>query len=462
MRVPALILALVPVLSLSACSDRAGEVDPGFRGLEVEQSAIVPTVFAVRWETDLAVESFVRFAEHGTSMIFETPASEAAVEHEGILVGVPEATEGWFELVALHEGQEHRSTRYEFTTGGLRPEVPRSQTTLGDSSHATPGLILAPVGLDSSRWAALMDHHGRLVWAWGDEDTDTQRVRLTRDGRGVVLIDRIPGSIDLELVRVDFFGDEVWRIPVAEAHHDFELISDESFLFIGYDVREVELASGPREIIGDQIFQLDLDGVRTPIWSVWDHVEFTSKTSASESMELAGALGWTHGNYLYYDRDHDRILTTMRDIDMAFAIDRPSGEVLWSLGGEQGEYQSPDDSPVLNYPHSIWPTDTGYTVFNQGQILDPDCSWAAHLELDEGSRAAVETWAYTSPTCQQTFYVGNAQPLDEDRTLVSFGKAGVLDEISTETGETIVRHSLEIPGEFLYVEHVGALYPGSR
>lgn len=455
----------IAALALTACTDKAGQGilgSAGFENIELEQSTVVPTVFAVRWDTTEEIGSFVRFGEIGGSMVFETPLLEAASQHEGILVGVPEVSDGWFELVGIQDGEEFSSSRYVFTTGQLSSAIPRSHTTTGDSSRATPGLILAPVALDFTRWAALMDQHGRLVWAWGGDGTDTQRVRMTQDGKGVILMDRIPASQDLELVRVDFFGDEIWRITVPNAHHDFELITDESFLIMGYDIREAQLSSGPRQVMGDQIFQYDLDGRTTPIWTIWDHAEVDEDSLGSEGPEFPGALGWSHGNYLYLDRSTDRILTTMRDINMAFAIDRQSGDVLWSMGGIDGEFQAPGTEPILKFPHSIWPTATGYTVFNQGLILDADCSWAAHIELNESGSTATETWSYSSPTCYQTFYLGNAQPLIDDRTLVSFGKVGVLDEISTETGETIVRHSLDIPAEFLYVEHIGGVYPANR
>lgn len=458
---------LLPLLSLSlfACTDIKGGEEivgsVGFEDIELEQSTVVPTVFAVRWQTTEPVESFVRFGEVGGAMIFETPVLDVASEHEGIMVGVPEVSEGWFELVGVKDGVESTSSRYEFSTGQLSADIPRPRTVLGDSSRATPGLILAPIALDMKRWTTLMDHHGRMVWAWGGDHLDTQRARMTQDGKGVIMMDRIQNSKDIELVRVDFFGDEVWRITLADSHHDFALITDESFLVMGYDVREAQLSSGPRLIMGDQIFQYGLDGSRSTLWSVWDHVEVDEASLGGESMEVPGSLGWSHGNYLYLDRDKDQVLTTMRDINMAFAIDRQNGEVLWSMGGQQGEFQAPNPTPILKYPHSVWPTETGFTVFNQGIIQESDCSWAAHIELDEATLSAKETWSYSSPTCYQTYYLGNAQPLIEDRTLVSFGKVGVLDEISTGTGETIVRHSLDIPAEFLYVEHIGGVYPAN-
>lgn len=451
---------LIPLLALSACTQESGEAfsEGGINLLDVTQSEIVQTVFTVTWETDDEITSFIRYGTVGEGTVFETPTLDPAFEHEGLLVGVPEASDGWFELVGVRDGEETVSDRYTFTTGQLSADIPRPSVTMGDSHQATAGLKLAPVALDFSRWVTLMDEQGRLVWAWGGDSLDTQRARLTKDGKGVIMMDRIMNSSDLELVRVDFTGEEVWRITLAEAHHDFELITDESFLMMGYDVRDIDLGSGPQWVIGDQIFQYDLDGTRTDIWSIWDVLTPTSADLGGEAPEYPGARGWSHGNYLHLDRSTDQILTTMRDIDMAFAIDRKTGDVVWSMGGDHGELQASNGTPILKYPHSVWPTESGYAVFNQGWMADGDCSWAANVTIDLESGSADQVWNYGSPTCNMTYYLGNTQPLSADRTLVSFGKTGVMDEVAMSSGYTVVRYGLDAPAEFLYVQHIGSVH----
>lgn len=454
--------ALLPLLLACQPKDRDGLVEDGwFADVQIENSTIVPTVATVSWTTSEPVGSFVRYGVEGGLDVLETPATASGDEHRALLVGVPENSAGWFQLVAMDGDEEVSSEVYDWTTGQLDPAIPRPTVTMGDSDAASPGLILAPMARGSSRWVTIMDQHGQLVWGLGGADLDTMRARMTLDGQGIIFMDRDQMGTQFDLVRVDFTGKEIWRQNIGDAHHDFELIDDENFLVLGFDTREVELADGPAQLVGDTIETVSRDGRREVIWNAFDYIPVDPYLPMMTSTDHPGARVWTHGNYLHYDRETDRLYTTMRDVDMAFALDLSERRVLWSMGGTAGTIASTSGQLLLNRPHSIWPTGGGYLTFNQGVNENMDCSFASMIAVNADETQAQMDWAYPGPTCYQVRYIGNAQPLAADRVLVSFGIVGLLDEISADTGETLVRHSLELGNEFLYVEHIGKVKPTS-
>lgn len=423
-----------------------------FDDIDVQLSPAMPTVARVTWTTDIPTIGAVSFGEVG-GPIFQTRADlSPATTHEALLVGLPEGAMAELAVLAWTEEGGARSGSVPFGVGTLAADIPRPRLALGQATDSVGGFTILPVAAEPSRWVTIVDASGRLVWGFGGDQLATQRVRLTQDGAGLVVLDREMDTPELELVRVDFDGTIDWRLTVPGGHHDFDVIDDETFVVLAADVREFQGPDGPVTLIGDKLVEVDLDGGMRTLWSVWDHVEPELRPDMWTSPKYPDALDWSHGNYLRYDRDSDTVHLTLREIDLAVAVDRTSGQTHWILGSQLGDYQDQTSDGVLHFPHSAWPLGDDLLVFNQRDSFQGECAEAAILTLDDDRAQVERTWRYLSESCHQVSYLGNAQPLDQGRILVAFSTAGVLEEVDGETATARWRLTVDSPTWILYTE----------
>ena len=449
-------------LLLGACRDKDGSTptddtgnDPGTSAVtvEVNLSEVVPTVARVRWTTDQPSTGTVSFWEVGGEVLGSRVSSVSATEHEVVLLGLAEGVQAELQVQVNDETGTWTSQVVPFTTGTFDPIVPRPVLSHGTAADSLGGYTLLPMGGLEARWATIVDAHGRLVWAWGGAELDTQRMRLTHDGLGVILADRELGQPGFDLLRVDFDGTEVWRIQVPDGHHDFDLIDDETFLVIAGEPREVTWMGAPHVLIGDKLVEHRIDGSQRVIWNAWDHLTPQDGDPVEPSSEYKGAFTWTHANFIRYDAGTDRIHFILRNLSYITELERSTGAQRWVLSPETGAGDS------LYYPHSVWPIEDDLLVFNQRDYIHDACSEAVLLDHDGVSSTVTPTWTYGTETCKSVYYTGNAQPLEEGRALVSFGSSGVLDEVDMGTGALRWRLTSDLATWMLYAERVAALGP---
>lgn len=407
----------------------------------------MPTVARVTWRTEQPSVGTVEFWHGDGAPRWVRGADGPATEHEAWLVGVPEATLATFRVHAAASDEEVVSEPGTYTTGSLPAGAPRPTLTVGDGEEGVDSLTLVPVATLNERWTTIVDRAGRLVWAWGGADLHTQRAHLTMDGRGVVMMDSEGGIMDL--VRVDFNGEEQWRLPVSSGHHDFALVDDETFLVLRNNFRDVELEGETVRLQGDEVAQVDLSGRVQTLWNVWDHFV----PSADDSMEQIGDMNtwdWSHGNFVRYLPETDEVHLTLRHLHAATAFERSSGEVLWTLRA------SPGGGAALDFPHSVWPTAQGLLVFNQRDYRAGECSAVVALDGAPAAKEPEVSWAYEGPTCNGVYYVGNAQPLPDDKVLVSWGSSSIIEEIGRTDAEASWRLVYPANTPVLYVERIGS------
>lgn len=421
--------------------------------VEIVLSEVVPTVALVRWQTDQPTTGRIRFGEVGGTVYVVETVGEPSTSQEVVLVGLAEAVDAEARVEILQGDEVVSSQTLPFKTGTLPTAVPRPTLSVGAATDSLGGFTLLPVGTLEERWATIADAQGRLVWAWGGEDLDTQRMRLTRDGRGVILSHRELGRPGMDLLRVDFDGTQRWRFNVPDAHHDFDLVDDDTFVVVAAEQREVQFMGAPMVLVGDKVVEVELDGTQRVVWNAWDHLAPQDGDRIEPSSEYMGAWSWSHGNYLRFSPETDTVQFILRNLAYVTEIDRGSGQAVWTL--------SPATSAgtALSFPHSVWTTDQGLMVFNQRDYIAEQCSGASLLEVDEPSGAVQETWRYDSEQCLSVYYTGNAQPLEDGRALVAFGSSGLLDEVDMATGQLHWRLAVESGWWLLYAERVAALGP---
>lgn len=427
--------------------------------LAFRQSPVVPTVTIVTWRTDVPTYGSVTFREDGGELMQTAMETEASLEHEAVLVGLPESADAVLNVVSKTDDGLDTTDPVAFSTGVLAANIPRPALAFEPLPAGSAGFTIVPMATMDGRWATIVDSRGRMVWAWGGVDLDTQRVRLTQDGKGVILMDRERDTPGMELVRVDWDGTERWRLPIEDGHHDFDLVDDDTFIALAADVRDVEQPDGPVSLVGDKLVEVELDGNSRTLWSAWDHFEAIPGEVANESIDYPGSWDWSHGNFVHYDREADAVQLTLRELDAAVEVDRATGETAWIMADVGGDFRNTGTEPLLRFPHSVVPLDGGLLVFNQGDGEAGECASASIISVDEAQGTAQRSWNYTSDACFFVNYLGNAEPLADGRVLVSFGIAGAIDEVDGATGETIWRLQVEAPAWILYVQRFDGFGP---
>ncbi|MCK6506773.1 aryl-sulfate sulfotransferase [Myxococcota bacterium] len=449
------LLPLTFALALAACGhDKDPGDDTGRTGdapevldVQVELAPLMPTVARVSWRTDQPTTGAVEFWYGDDAPRWVRGADGPATEHEAWLVGVPELTDTSFRVYAYQDDTPGTSETATYTTGSLPASVPRPVVERDSDPAHFGGLTLVPVASGPERWTTLLDRAGRLVWAWGGSTLDTQRAHPTLDGRGIIMMDRWPGVTGTDLVRVDYDGVEQWRLSVPYGHHDFALVDDDTFLVLRNSYRIVQFGDEERNLAGDEIVEIRRTGEERVVWNVWDHYE----ASISDPMHLMSdeyAWDWSHANFLRYSAETDEIHLTLRNINVATGIQRTSGEVLWALQSPVGV------GDVLDFPHSVWPTDQGLMVFNQRDYNMGQCAQVLELAGAPADTSPDISWSYDGSACNGVYYVGNAQPLPDDHVLVSWGSSSVIEEVDRSGAAAPWRLAYPPQTWVLYVERL--------
>lgn len=450
-RADQVILPLTFALALAGCGpgkepgDDSGRAGSAFDVLDVqvELAPAMPTVARVTWRTEQPTTGAVEFWYGDDEPRWVRGADGVATEHEAWLVGVPELTEASFRIYAYEDDILATSETGTYTTGNLSASVPRPEVERDSDPAHFGGLTLVPVASGPDRWTTLLDRAGRLVWAWGGPELDTQRAHPTMDGRGVIMMDRWPGVTGTDLVRVDYDGVEQWRISIPYGHHDFAMVDDDTFLVVRNSYRVVQFGDEARNLAGDEIVEIRRSGGERVVWSVWDHYE-ASVSDPMHMMSDGTAWDWSHANFLRYIPETDEIHLTLRNLNVATGIQRSSGEVLWSLRSPVGT------GDVLDFPHSVWPTEQGLMVFNQRDYNSGQCAHVVELAGAPADTSPERSWTYEGSDCTGVYYVGNAQPLPDDRVLVSWGSSSVIEEVD--------RSGAEAPWRLVYPAQTWVLY----
>ena len=202
---------------------------------------------------------------------------------------------------------------------------------------------------------------------------------------------------------------------------------------------------------GDGIVEIGPDGTFTPVWSVWDHLEY------DPGMEVDPGAGWSHANALQYDKTEDVYYLSLRNFDSILKIDRATGEVLWTLGGQHSDFTLANgDKRLFQHQHQFRILDGGVLVFDNGTSEQFD-SRVVEYALDEDQGRAELAWEHHDEPPVHTLALGDVERLENGNTLISWGAVGQVDDVTPE-GERVWRLHVEIGHGFGYTIWREVLY----
>jgi len=153
------------------------------------------------------------------------------------------------------------------------------------------------------------------------------------------------------------------------------------------------------------------------------------------------AFNYAHGNSLELDLDSNLILS-LRNTSTIYKINRVdrTGEIIWRLGGEQSIFSIPNDSTFSAQHYARVLSNGNIGLFDNGNLRpDPKFSRASEYELNFSDSTATLVWSYDENKSVYSSSTGNAQWLNDDLVLVSWGNV-----LRPEPTFSLVNHSGDI------------------
>ncbi len=451
----ALALGATLVLALGACTEAANDDDDaagdGTFEIDAIVSEVIPTVITVEWSAEIeAIEdAYVEFGPDDSYGRVAPADLSGGAPFETVLLGSKPTSDVHFRVVVVADGETAVSEDVSVTTGSVPTALPGATAeTMGDVDD---GFIVTSIFAGSPA-AVILDRDGDYVW-WYEapsDDFNVSRTSMTADGQHVLFwsvnLSRQPGEgdqADQELFRVSLDGTQVDRRSEEDGHHDFVAMPDGGVTIIEYDVRDGEE--------GDRLVEISPSGEETVVWSVWD--DFTNEGGS-------GGIGTTfsHINAIDYYEDEDAYYVSSLGFEGLFKVDRGSGELQWTMGGDESDFSlSGGSTDLFDKNHQFHRLDETLLVFVNSDE-DTACSEAREYAYDEGSGEAELVWSYVPDPCVYTFSLGDASRLDSGNTLMTFSNQGQIDEVN-EAGDVVWQLYADLGGALGYATFLEDLYP---
>lgn len=317
---------------------------------------------------------------------------------------------------SLWEGEQVICTGAVQTTN--LPNLP-TWTTTGSPSWSR----LLGVSMGTAPAIMVLDGEGRYRWHHRDPD-----------GRG--LLDAVPTEQGLRyntldpdriedlgaVIDLSDDGEITAERPAPGMHHNFADLPGGGFAYLSVDVRDwTDPATGQAEpVVGDAIWEVGADGLRTLVYSTWDHLD-PAPHGHWDSDFYAQGRDWTHGNGLSYDPERDSYLLALANLDTIVEVDRQTGAPLlliepsaWDL-----DYAAP------HAPTWVGPDRLLLLSYAEGAI------GAVEYAVDADAQRLAVVWSRTRSEALLPF-LGHARRLANGNTLVNYGAGGIVEEVTPD------------------------------
>jgi len=397
-----------------------------FSQVSATRSDAISTVFTVRWTSDGDGPGAVSFGHDDVHLgqVSADPLGDG--RWEAVLVGVPPETEAWYQLA---DGESVESELRGYTTGPGPDWWPDAREPVGEGDD---GFVALGLRLNADDfYSVIVNAVGEPVW-WmenqGAAGERSSRVALSLDRKSVLWntfhIKEPDGPRDGGFFVASLDGEQVDFVSAPMAHHDFWQHDDGTLTYPAYEFREVD----GRDIGGDLLVERAPDGSERTLWSSWDTHDFVQGESREDPIGF-----YTIANQVFFDDAADAYWLSVRNVDAILKFDRSSGELLWQLGGDDGDFQL--DSPFAGQH--------GFEVLG-GELLVHDNSAKdtlqtriARYDLDEQEMTAELLASYTYDDDYYTAALGDALALDNGNILAVWSAAAEIQELAPDG--TVVR-----------------------
>ncbi len=383
------------------------------------------------WSTDDAGTSYVEYDVDGETFQ-RSGGKTATTDHQVALFGLPALADIAWRAITEIDGAEI-TCEGELTTGNLPAGLPDVEVTIYDEDRVSSERYMLGVvmGTDAS-WPFIIDRQGNWVWHWEGELENSVQAELAWDGQGILInsfaFDR--GEDRGYVYQIDLLGGTTAQYTTPGGHHIFERL-DEGFAYPSVDIEDWYNPSigAIEQVAGDAIMEL-VDGQSTEVFNFWDWQEPTLN-DYWDTIFYPNARDWTHVNSIDYSAAYDSYLVSSPTMNTVLEIDRSSGAVLAEYPSSEWSFTDPDTSFV--YQHDVHWTDEGTMLAishtDEGTKL-------VEYAVDDARGELSRVWSYGDDLGVKGHVLGQSQRLENGNTMVNFGGAGLLQEV-TPDGEVV-------------------------
>ncbi len=392
-----------------------------------------------------------------TSSVACSPTATSNIYVAGML---PSTTYAMNYEVVTH-GSYTSGPVLNFTTGAIPSNLafPPVTVPLSGATDVQQSVLLInalPGNPPQNYFPFATDLSGRVIWYYPNVSPKDPYNMRPLPGATIVMLVPDPANLSLgqQIFReIDLAGNTIrqtstqrmaeqltnlGRYPIVSVNHEVLRLPNGHTLLIASQEKMypagTQGSTGPVDILGDCIIDLDSNLSVTWSWSAYDHLDINRAAVLGETC-LAGhvfgcpplhlanvANDWTHGNSLYYTSDGN-LLFSSRHQDFVYKINYANGsgagDVIWKLGlgGDFTMLGTTDPYPWFSHQHNAEMTagsTTLLTLYDNGNTrvaANPSGhSRGQALTIDETAKTA--TLSLNADLGFFSMAVGSAQLLD--------------------------------------------------
>ena len=207
--------------------------------------------------------------------------------------------------------------------------------------------------------------------------------------------------------------------------HDLQILSNGNALFLIYDWQTFDMSrvysgGNPQAtVIGCVIQEIDKSGNVVFQWRSWDYLDQIEITDTNRPLD-DDPLRYIHCNSIEEDFDGN-LLMSSRNLDEIIKIARPSGEIMWRMGGRKNEFKFLNDSG-FSVPHDVRRLPNGnITVYDNADVNLKTPSRGVEYRVDELNKTVTKVAEFYNTPATYGYFMGNVQRLANGNTLIGWG-----------------------------------------
>jgi hypothetical protein len=406
--------SLVLLLALAACGDERPA-----RDCVATVDDDVRTRLHVSWAAP-AGRSWVELSAEGREPLV-APASDGEA-HAAVLLGAgPLEDVAWTAIT--DDGDRRWTCSGVISTGNADAGLPPVELVAWEPDLASPERFVLGTLIGPDAWVFLMDREGRFVW-W--QRADPQQVVVDVEPVGGAEITWNAFSYDFSeqsstLRTASVLGGAFTETHTPMGHHTFE-VTPEGPAWLALDVRdwadpetgEVFRVGGDALVVGEDV-----------LWSAWDTFD-PKACSWPVAPFYADVIDWTHGNGLDWDPDRGVFVYSSWVLETVVEIDAASGAVVDTYG-EYGAHGFAD--VAFREQHDPSFTSDGHLLVAG---LDEATDTTRATEWAIAADGRLERVWDSGDADLKALFLGQATRLANGNTLVGYGSAGVVQEVTPD------------------------------
>jgi outer membrane protein assembly factor BamB len=396
---------------------------------------------AVRFSTANADSARVLWddadGDHGATPFVETRAGGARVFVLGL-----RASRAYTVTVEAHGARVVLSAPQSLTTGELPTEI-RSLRLSADHAGSRGLTLVAPLLPDTSIGAigylVAFDSLGEIRWYHAFPGMWAIEAKQQRNGHITVYTGRSYGwqPAPGQYLELDAAGETIRSFSLGtdyytDPHELLLTFTDTSVAashLIGYEFRSFDLSAfggGTTTSLAVHVIER-----RSPSGTVEFHWSAGDLFQPSDWPFVTQLLDLDHPSSLAIDVDGNYVVS-FQAMGEVTKINATTGQVMWRLGGRHNEFTFQDD-PLSSFSgqHDVQVLPNGHILLLDDQLhVIPGPARAVEYALDPAGRVASLVWQYRPQPSVISPIMGSVQRLTSGATLVGFGAAGRVVEVS--------------------------------